>query len=186
MDWLSWLWLPIVLSAAGVFIASFLTWTVLPTHKRDFIGLPDEKGFIEAVRRMGLKPGNYGFPHFASHKEANTPEARAMWKDGPVGFITILSNPTSMAPRMAITFALQLAVSFLIAYVASVTLHKGDSFAKVFQTVGTVGVLSYAFSHVPHGVWFGAYKRAILAQVFDGVVYGLITGAIFAWRWPTA
>lgn len=186
MDWLSWLWLPIVLSAVGVWIAAFLTWTVLPTHKGDFVGLPDEKKFIDTVRDMGVKPGNYGFPHFACHKDANTPEARATWKDGPVGFVTVMSNPTSMSPRMLASFTLNLVVAFLIAYVAGEALPKGASFSKVFQVVGTIGVLSYAFAHVPHGIWFGAYKKTILANMFDGVVYGLITGAIFAWRWPAA
>ena len=140
MDWLSWLWLPIVLSAAGVWIASFLTWTVLPTHKGDFIGLPDETKFIDTVRGMGVNPGNYGFPHFACHKDANTPEAKAMWKDGPVGFITVMSNPTSMGPRMLASFMLNLIVAFLIAYVAAESLPKGATFAKVFQVIGTVGV----------------------------------------------
>jgi len=29
------LWLPIVLSAIALFFASFLSWVVLPLHKRD-------------------------------------------------------------------------------------------------------------------------------------------------------
>lgn len=186
MDWLSWLWLPIVLSAVGVWIASFLTWTVLPTHKGDFVGLPEEKKFIDTVREMDVKPGNYGFPHFACHGDANAPEAKAMWKDGPVGFVTVMPTPCTMGPKMIASSLLNVLVSFLIAYVAAGAIPKGATFSKVFQVVGTVGVLAYAFAHVPHGIWFGAYKKAIAANILDGVVYGLITGAIFAWRWPAA
>jgi len=91
-----------------------------------------------------------------------------------------------MGPRMLASFALNLLVSFLVAYVAAEALPKGAAFSKVFQVIGTVGVLAYAFAHVPHGIWFGAYKKTIVANMIDGVIYGLITGAIFAWRWPAA
>jgi hypothetical protein len=39
-------------------------------------------------------------------------------------------------------------------------------------------------SFIPNAVWFGSYKRTIVANFIDGIVYGLITGAIFAWRCP--
>jgi hypothetical protein len=58
------------------------------------------------------------------------------------------------------------------------------SFAKVFQVAATAGILAYCFSFIPTAVWFGSYKRTIVATFIDGIVYGLITGAIFAWRWP--
>jgi len=29
--------------------------------------------------------------------------------------------------------------------------------------------------------WFGAYKRTIVADIIDGIVYGDVTEAIFAW-----
>ena len=37
---------------------------------------------------------------------------------------------------------------------------------------------------MPGMVWMGAYGRAIVMSVIDGVVYGLITGAVFAGLWP--
>ena len=56
--------------------------------------------------------------------------------------------------------------------------------AKVFQIAGTAGVIAYSFSFIPSAIWFGAYTRTIVASIIDGVVYGVITGAVFAWRWP--
>ena len=56
--------------------------------------------------------------------------------------------------------------------------------AKVFQVVGAAGILAYSFSFIPSAIWFGAYKRTIVASIIDGIVCGAITGAIFAWRWP--
>ena len=49
MELLSTLWLPIVLSGVALFFASFLAWMVLPHHKGDFIKLPDEGAFENAL-----------------------------------------------------------------------------------------------------------------------------------------
>lgn len=38
MEFLTQLWLPIVVSAVIVFILSALAWTVMPHHKKDFTG----------------------------------------------------------------------------------------------------------------------------------------------------
>ena len=89
-----------------------------------------------------------------------------------------------MGGKLAATFIVYLVVSTLIAYLASVALPKTAEFAKVFQVVGTAGILAYSFSFIPNAIWFGAYRRTIVASIIDGIVYGAITGAIFAWRWP--
>ena len=52
------------------------------------------------------------------------------------------------------------------------------------KMAGTAGILAYCFSFIPNALWFGAYKRTIVAGVIDGGVYGLITGAVFGWLWP--
>jgi len=35
-------------------------------------------------------------------------------------------------------------------------------------------------------VWFQAEKRSMVTAVFDGIVQGLATGAVFAAMWPKA
>jgi hypothetical protein len=57
----------------------------------------------------------------------------------------------------------------------------GEGFGKVFRFVGTAGVLTYGTANILNGIWFG---RKMVADIVDGVVYGLITGAIFALLWP--
>ena len=44
------LWLPILLSAVVVFAASSIIHMVLPYHRNDFKKLPDEEGFLAALR----------------------------------------------------------------------------------------------------------------------------------------
>ena len=81
------------------------------------------------------------------------------------------------------TLIVYIVVSTLIAYLTRIALPGAAPFAKVFQIAATAGILAYCFSFIPNALWFGSYKRTIVASFIDGIIYGLITGAIFAWRW---
>lgn len=205
MDFLLSLWLPILISAAVVWFVSAIVWMVLPHHKRDWIALPSTTGgedaFMEAVRRMNIPPGNYIFPDCrgkAAMEKANVKEAIAR---GPIGHLSLWPTPLTMADKMIWTFILYLIVSIGIAYLtrtvfpASPALPTGGespanitqaapAFMEIFRIAGTAGVLAYAFSFIPNMIWFGAYKRTIIAGLIDGIAYGLLTGLIFAWMWP--
>jgi len=178
------LWLPILLSAAAVWIFAAIAWMALPHHKRDFIALPDEDGFIDFVRKSGLKPGNYVFPDFRGREAMKSEKICKTLETGPVGHISVWRSPLTMADKMVGTFIVYLVVSTLIAYLARVALPGAAGFSRVFQVAATAGILAYCFSSIPNALWFGSYKRTIVANVFDGIVYGCVTGAIFAWLWP--
>jgi len=51
------LWLPILLSAVFVFIASAILHMMLPWHKGDCRQLPDEPKVLDALRTAGVTPG---------------------------------------------------------------------------------------------------------------------------------
>ena len=74
MEMLFSLWMPILVSAVAVFIAAFLAWMVLPHHRSDWSKLPDDKAFVEALRSLGLPPGQYMFPYAAEGAEMKSPE----------------------------------------------------------------------------------------------------------------
>lgn len=195
MEFLTQLWLPILVSAVATWIAGAVFWMALPHHKKDMSELPNQKDVIEKIRALGLPPGNYAFPGGGCSKEAmKDPEVQRCWKEGPLGFISLWKTPPKMGPSMIGTFCVNLAVSVTIAYLAWVTIGGGvpgvipsietePGFSRVFQVAGTAGILAYAFSHIPSALWFGAYKRAIVMNIIDGVAYGCITGAVFAWLW---
>jgi hypothetical protein len=184
MDTLAPLWLPILLSAAAVWIVSTLFGMPFLHHKNDWIGLAGEDAFMDSLRKLGIQPGNYLFPDFRTRQAMESEKVSKALEQGPVGHLSLWPPPLSMGGKLAGTFVVYLVVSTLIAYLASVTLPRPAAFAKVFQVVGTAGILAYSFSFIPSALWFGAYKRTIAAGIFDGIVCGLITGAIFAWRWP--
>jgi hypothetical protein len=169
------LWLPILLSAAAVWLVSTIFGMPFLHHKNDFIGLPDEDAFMDALRKSGIKPGNYLFPDFRSPAAMKSEKVSKALEQGPVGHLSVWQPPLTMGGKLAATFVVYLVVSILIGYLASVALPKTAAFAKVFQVVGTAGILAYSFSFIPSAIWFGAYKRTIVASII---------GAIFAWRWP--
>jgi hypothetical protein len=184
MDLLLSLWLPILLSAAAVWIVAAIVWMALPHHKNDFIALPDEDAFMDSIRKSGIKPGNYVFPDFRGREAMESEKTQKALKEGPVGHLSLWQPPLTMGGKMVATFIVYLVVSILIAYLASITLPRTAAFARVFQVVGTAGILAYSFAFIPNAIWFGAFKRTIVASIIDGIVFGAITGAIFAWRWP--
>ena len=67
------LWLPILLSAMVIFIASSILHMVLPYHKNDYSKLPDEEKVTAVLRGADLKRGLYIFP-YCTHQEMNKPE----------------------------------------------------------------------------------------------------------------
>lgn len=182
------LWLPILLSAAAVWIISAVVWMALPHHKGDFIGLPDEDGFMEYLRTSGIKPGNYGFPDVRDHARMKSEKVQKAWEHGPVGHLSLWRTPLTMGDKMVATFIVYLVVSALIGYLTRVALPPaagaGVPFARVFQVSATAGILAYCFAFIPNAIWWGSYRRTIVANFLDGIVYGVITGALFAWLWP--
>lgn len=52
------LWLPILLSAVLVFIASSILHMVFPIHRRDFKKVPGEDKLLEVLRESKVTPGN--------------------------------------------------------------------------------------------------------------------------------
>jgi hypothetical protein len=62
MTGLSALWLPILLSAVLVFVASSLIHMASPWHKSDYPKLPNEQKVMDALRPLAMPPGEYMIP----------------------------------------------------------------------------------------------------------------------------
>src|SRR5258705_482707 len=127
------LWLPILLSAAAIWILSAIVWMALPHHKKDFIGLRDEDGFMDYLRKSGIKPGNYLFPDFRDRAAMKSEKTEKALKEGPVGHLSVWPTPLTMGSKMIATFFVYLVVSIVIAYLTRVALPGPAEFAKVFQ-----------------------------------------------------
>ena len=186
MDFLLALWLPILLAAAAVWVVSIILGMPFLHHKNDWIGLPpaEENALMEFLPARGIKPGNYLFPDFRDPKVMKSEKVEKALKQGPVGHLSVWPAPLTMGDKMVGSLLVHLGVCTLIAYLTRVAIPGPAEFARVFQFAAAAGVLAYCFSHIPSALWWGSYKRTIVANVIDGIVYGAIIGAIFAWRWP--
>jgi hypothetical protein len=179
------LWLPIVLSAVIVFIASSILHMVLPLHRSDYQKLPDEDKIMAALRAAGVQPGNYHFPHCASPKEMSTPEMMDKLKAGPVGLLNVIpSGPPAMGKYLAAWFTLCLVMAVFVAYLTGRTVAPGAHYLAVFRVAGTVAFLGFAGGQISDSIWKGQRWSTTCKHVFDSLIYGLLMAGTFGWLWP--
>lgn len=178
------LWLPIVVSAVAVYIASTLIHMVIGYHKNDVGAIPDERKVADAMRPFAIPPGDYVMPH-GHAKEMNTPEFIQKTKEGPVAIMTILPNePMRMGKSLVMWFGYALVVGVVAAYVAGSTLSVGAEYGAVFRVVAAVAFAGYALGVLQASIWWGRSWGYTLRTVADGLIYGLLTGGVFGWLWP--
>lgn len=181
------LWLPVLVSAAAVWMASAIVWMALPHHKSDFSKLPSEEGVSEALKKLALTPGQYLLPFMGDMSKMKDPAFIKRMEEGPIAMITSRPNGVpGMAKNLVLYFGYCVLVSFTTAYVARHTLNFGAEKMHAFQLTGTVAICSYALATIPESIWMWRPWPATLKHVADAIAYGLITGAIFAWLWPHA
>ncbi len=181
------LWLPIVLSAVFVFIASSVIHMAIPIHAGDYKKMANEDTVLEAMRANGVEPGWYMFPCAGSMKAMGTPEMQEKFKRGPVGWLTVVpSGGFNIGRSLVWWFVFSLLVSGLVAYVGWYSLGPGAAYLKVFQITGAAAVLGYAIGHFHDSIWKGQSWVTTGKFIFDGVVYALVTAGTFGWLWPAA
>jgi hypothetical protein len=178
------LWLPILLSAVIIFVASSIMHMLLKYHQSDYSQLPDEDKILAALRPANLKRGLYVFP-FCTHKDMKSPALIEKYKQGPVGFLTIVPNGPPALPKFLIQwFVYCLVIGFFVAYLTGRTLPRGTDYLAVFRVAGTAGFLAYGLGQLSNGIWKGQRWSATIKDVVDGLIYGLLTAGTFGWLWP--
>ena len=179
------LWLPILLSAVFVFVVSSVIHMALNYHKSDWSELPDESELAQAFRKAGVGPGNYHIPHCASMGEMKSEETRKKFEQGPVGFITLMPNgPPAMGKHLLLWFVYSLVIGVLTAYLTGRTLGADTHYLQVFRVAGTVAFVAYAGAEPIASIWKGMKWSATLKNMFDGLLYALVTAGAFGWLWP--
>ncbi len=179
------LWLSVLIAAVLVFAVSSLVWMVLPHHKKDFRGLPDEDRVLAALGE-DLAPGQYDFPHLASPDEIKRPDVQERFERWPAGFFIVAPRGVpNMGRNLGIWMVYCLAVSYMVAYVLSRTLPPGTEYLRVFQIGGTVAWLAYGFAVLQDSIWFHRPWSFSLKHLFDAFLYAMVTAGSFAGFWPS-
>jgi hypothetical protein len=178
------LWIPILLSAVIVFVASSIMHMVLPYHRSDYKQLPDEDNVLAALRKAGVKRGVYMFP-FCTHKDMKSPAIAEKQKQGPVGSLTVFpTGPVNMLKFLVMWFVYCVVVGIFTAYLAGRTVPSGTVYLAVFRVVGTVSFMAYGVGQLVNGIWAGQPWSIVIKHFFDGLVYSLLTAGTFGWLWP--
>lgn len=181
------LWLPILLSAVFVFIASSIIHMATPMHASDWQKLDDEDKLLDALRSQQAGPGMYMFPRSESMSDMCSPEMMKKFEQGPVGFLTVKpAGPPSMGASLTAWFLHTILIGAITAYVAGIGLAPGADYMTVFRLTGAVAILGYGFADVPSSIWKGQPWGVTFKFFIDGAIYGLVTAGTFGWLWPAA
>ena len=181
---LSSLWLPVIVSAVLVYVLSALFWMVVRHHESDWAGLPGEEGILAAFRAARVPRGQYRFP-YAPGREMQSPEMKKKMAEGPAGFLVYWDRwDGGMGKTLALWFLYLVGVAIFVGYLTGRVLPPGTPFLQVFRVAGTAAFLAFAAALFPNSIWWGRPWRVTAKEVFDGLVYALVTGAVFGWLWP--
>ncbi|MDH3197407.1 MAG: hypothetical protein OEO21_04125 [Candidatus Krumholzibacteria bacterium] len=177
--------LPILISAALVFVVSSIIHMALRTHKGDYRKLSGEEEILAAIRAQKVEPGQYAFPMAVTMKEMKTPEMTEKYQRGPVGYVSVIPNgPPPLGRSLVQWFLFSVLVGLFAGYVATLSLGRGAEYNAVFRITGTVAILGYATTQMHDSIWKGQSWGITSKFVVDGVIYGLVTAGVFGWLWP--
>ena len=179
------LWLPVLVSAVVVFIASSLIHMVLKWHNPDYRKLPNEDAVQAALNAEKPAPGQYVLPHCMDPKDMGKPEMAQRFTDGPVALVWLKApGMPAMGGTLAAWFVYALVVAFFVAYLAAAFLPAGTHYLRVFRLVGTATFLAYAAGGVPSSIWMGKPWAVTFKEILDGLIYALLSAGVFGWLWP--
>lgn len=177
--------IPILLSSVIVFVASSVLHMLIPWHRNDYPRVPNEDQLRDAIRPLGIPPGDYMVPRPANREEMKSPEFAEKFRQGPNFMMTVFpAGDWGMGRNLVLWFLYLLVVTVFSAYIGGRALTPGAEFAEVFRFVCTVAFLAYAAALWQMSIWYRRSWGITIKSTVDGLIYGAITGAIFGWLWP--
>jgi hypothetical protein len=121
-------------------------------------------------------------PYCKDPSEFKDPDKAQKYIDGPQGFITIVPNGLpQMGPKLLMSFVYYLFVGILCAYIVSRTVAPDADYLAVFRIAGTTAFIAYGIAGIPDSIWFGRAWSLTVKNLFDALLYGLLTGGAFGW-----
>jgi hypothetical protein len=179
------LWLPILVSAVIVFVASSVIHMGPFWHRSDFPQMPRESEVLAALRPLAIPPGDYFIPRASGMQEMRSADFKDKLKQGPVAVLTVMPNGMPSMQRSLVQWLVFLiVVNIFCAYIAGRTLPAGTPYLRVFQIVGATAFIGYALALCELSIWYRRSWRLTLKAALDGLIYGALTGGTFGWLWP--
>ena len=126
------------------------------------------------------------FPYCASSKDMKTEELKQRWEAGPYGTLCLWPGKWSMGLNLVWIFVFYLVVGIFVGYLTRLACDPGAEYMTVFRVAGTAAIMAHTLGSFPHAIWFRTPSRAILSNLADGIVFGLLTAGSFAALWLEA
>jgi hypothetical protein len=179
------LWLPILVSAVLVFVISSVIHMLSPWHKSDYPRLPNEDAVMDALRPLQIPEGEYMAPRPASRQDVRSAEFAERFKRGPVFILTMMPGGTmSMGRNLVLWFIYIVVVNALSGHVAQAIQPGADFEHRVFHAVALSSFLGFSVALWQMSIWYRRPWLTTIKATVDGLIYALLTGAVFAWLWP--
>ena len=179
------LWLPILLAAVFVFIASSLIHMFSPWHKSDYRAVANQDHAMEVLRSLNLALGDYLLPRPSSMEELRSPAFIEKMKAGPRVIMTIMpQGSVGMGKQLTSWFVYCLVVNVFAGYIAGRALPAGTEYLQVFRFIGATAFIAYAVALWQMSIWYSRSWSTTIKSTFDGLVYACLTAGTFGWLWP--
>ncbi|HEY5614496.1 MAG TPA: hypothetical protein VIL52_00605 [Bacteroidota bacterium] len=181
------LWMPVLLSAVFVFIASSIIHMFSGWHKNDYAKVPDEDKVMDALRPFNIPPGDYMMPRAEGMADMKSEAFLDKLDKGPVIMFSAWKSgrgSASMTGSLVWWFIYSVAISVFAGYVAGRALPAGAEYLEVFRFAGATAFLGYAAALWPMTIWYKRSWKTAFKETIDGLIYGLITAGTFGWLWP--
>ena len=179
------LWLAILLAGLFCWIASALIHMLIKYHNADYSELANEEDVAATLGAQSPAPGLYTVPHCADMKVMGEEAMQKKFNDGPVAMITVMPNGMpAMGKLLSQQILFFIVGSFLIAYLATLSIVAGAEYMTVFRQVLVAAFLTYGWAQIPYSIWMGQPWSNCVRYLLDAIVYAGVTAGTFAWLWP--
>jgi len=177
--------LPTLLSAVLVFLVSSVIHMFTKWHAGDFSSLPNEDAVLSALRPFNLAPGAYAAPRPKDMKDMGSPEFKAKSAQGPRVLMQVMPNgQTGMGQQLVLWFLYSFFVALFAGYVTSRATGKATDAMIVFKFVAIIAFGAYSIGLWQMAIWYRRSWTVTIKSTIDGLLYGCLTAAAFAWLWP--
>src|SRR6266566_1979031 len=172
------LWLPILLSAVGVFLVSSALHMFTGWHKSDYLKVPNEDRVMDTLRPLAIPPGDYMMPRPESTEQMRSPAFVEKFKKGPVMMFTVMPGGSmAMGKNLIQWFLFSVEVGIFSALVAGSALPPVTSSRAAVHFAVLTAFVSYKLVLWPMSIryprsWITRFKATV-----GGLIYALLTGA---------
>ena len=182
------LWLPVLVAAIAVFVASSLVHMVFRWHQSDFKRLPNEEAVRAALREGGgAGPGQYMTPWCESMKASQEDAMQAKFREGPIATVTVMkSGKPEMGPMLGRWFLLNLVLAAAVGAIVLQVYGPGADPRYAGHLAGLITLLAYGAGSPQQSIWMGKPWSTTAKDLLDALIYGVVTAFAFTWLWPAA